>query len=72
MNKSYILEFFKYNHLPFHLAEVSRPFGELAEQLGKEFSYFIDSDADEELYQCLRKLLEAKDCAVRAALMRKM
>jgi hypothetical protein len=58
-----LLRFFEYEHLPPHLSGVSRPFHELAHRL-------VDQGLDgPELTVCLRKLLEAKDCAVRAALL---
>lgn len=53
--------FFAYDHLPLHLAAVSRPFADLADEILAELP---DSA---ELTAGLRKLLEAKDCAVRAA-----
>jgi hypothetical protein len=60
-NIAHVLQFFAYDHLPERLAEVSAPFGELAERLasGAETT---------ETTVALRKLLEAKDAAVRAAL----
>lgn len=58
----YLLQFFKYEHLPEHLQNVSRPFGELAKEI-------VDTLPDNpERTTALRKLLEAKDCAVRALL----
>ena len=58
-----ILRFFTYSHLPEHLQALSRPFGELAyEMAGRPGGYSAEVDAG------LRKLLEAKDCFVRAAL----
>jgi hypothetical protein len=54
-----LIQFFDYDHLPEHLAMVSRPFHTLAHDLAGE----LDGP---ELTVCLRKLLEAKDCAVRA------
>lgn len=54
-----ILEHFKYEHLPPELQEVSKPFCEMAHELAKKTS-------GPETTTCLRKLLEAKDCAVRA------
>jgi hypothetical protein len=60
-NTAALLEFFKSDHLPEHLAKVSAPFGTLARQVAER------SDGPE-VTACLRKLLEAKDCAVRAAL----
>ena len=62
MPEQYLLQFFKYDHLPEHLQAVSKPFGDLAFQ--------IDSTLpnNPEKTTALRKLLEAKDCAVRALL----
>jgi hypothetical protein len=55
-----ILQFFTYGHLPEHLKLVSRPFCMLAEGI-------VDSvPANPERTVALRKLLEAKDAAVRA------
>ena len=59
-----IMKFFKYDHLPFTLAEVSKPFCELAHWMEASLP-----DTDERTAG-LRKLLEAKDCAVRAELER--
>lgn len=53
-----ILRHFTYDHLPTQLAEVSR---DLAHKLADRFE-------GAELTTALRKLLEAKDCAVRAAI----
>lgn len=54
-----LLEHFTTDHLPPHLAAISRPFGDLA--------HLVASTTDgAETTVCLRKLLEAKDCAVRA------
>ena len=58
---SAILVFFTYEHLPPALAEISRPFCTLAEDLAEKLE-------GPELTVALRKLLESKDCAVRAAL----
>lgn len=57
-----MLKWFKYDHLPAHLQEISKPFGELAERLVSEIS------PGPERTVALRKLLEAKDAAVRAKL----
>jgi hypothetical protein len=55
-----LLQFFTYAHLPAHLQDVSKPFGDLARTL-------VDTLPDNnERSAGLRKLLEAKDCAVRA------
>lgn len=58
-----VLQFFAYAHLPEHLQEVSRPFAELANHL-------LTLPRNPERTVALRKLLEAKDCAVRAMLFR--
>lgn len=57
-----IMQFFAYNHLPQNLAEVSMPFGLLAEEIVKNLP------RNPERTVALRKLLEAKDAAVRAKL----
>lgn len=57
-----MLQFFAYAHLPEHLQTISRPFGELAEHMVKTLPRNPERTAG------LRKLLEAKDCAVRAQL----
>lgn len=53
--------YFTYTHLPPKLQTVSRHFAITADLL---LEWFPDSP---ELTTCLRKLLEAKDCAVRCA-----
>jgi len=57
-----MLQFFEYEHLPERLQAVSRPFGELATGL------VATLPRNPERTVALRKLLEAKDCAVRAVL----
>lgn len=57
-----LLQFFAYEHLPPHLQTVSKPFGDLARSLVES----LPSNAERTV--ALRKLLEAKDCAVRALL----
>lgn len=57
-----MMQFFEYRHLPPHLQEISKPFGELAELI------VTTLPANAERTAGLRKLLEAKDCAVRAKL----
>lgn len=56
----YTLQFFSYEHLPPKLQDVSRPFCTLA-------SHVAMGPMNIETLACLRRLLEAKDCAVRAA-----
>lgn len=57
-----MLQFFAYSHLPPHLQEISKPFGDLAQQIVETLP------ANAERTAGLRKLLEAKDCIVRAKL----
>jgi len=57
-----LMQWFAYEHLPEALQTVSRPFGQLAQQMCDTLP------ANPELVAGLRKLLEAKDCAVRAQL----
>jgi soluble cytochrome b562 len=53
---------FDYAHLPAHLQEVSKPVGELAKLMKEALPDSAEKSAG------LRKLLEAKDCFVRAKL----
>ena len=57
-----LLHFFKYAHLPAHLQEHSKPLCDLALHMAETLPQ------NAELTTGLRKLLEAKDCFVRAAL----
>lgn len=59
-----MMQFFAYEHLPEHLAAVSKPFGVLARDITKRLPRSAERTV------ALRKLLESKDCAVRAALMK--
>lgn len=59
----YLMQFFEYSHLPEFLQEASKPFRELAEKI-------CELPSNPEQTTALRKLLEAKDCAVRAKLMK--
>jgi hypothetical protein len=59
-----MLQFFSYDHLPPHLQTVSKAFGELAAEIAETLP------RNPERTVALRKLLEAKDCAVRAVLYR--
>ena len=60
-----LLGFFGYEHLPAHLQAISRPFHALAHRIAWKHR---DSAHGAEVTVALRKLLEAKDAAVRAAL----
>jgi hypothetical protein len=57
-----IMQYFTYGHLSKQLQSVSMPIAELAEQMDKELPDCAEKSAG------LRKLLEAKDCFVRARL----
>lgn len=57
-----ILQFFAYEHLPPHLQAISKPFCDAAHDLAANLP------RNPERTVCLRKLLEAKDAGVRAAL----
>lgn len=57
-----ILQFFAWGHLPLHLQIISQPFEGLAALV------VAGCPRNPERTVALRKLLEAKDCAVRAAL----
>tara|TARA_A100001391_G_scaffold175239_2_gene138012 strand:+ start:602 stop:814 length:213 start_codon:yes stop_codon:yes gene_type:complete len=62
MDNERLLKFFKYAHLPVHLQDVSRPFCVLATTVAESI------EPGPERSVALRKLLEAKDAAVRAHL----
>ncbi len=57
-----IMKYFEYAHLPEHLQVISEPVGELANMMDQNLPDGSEKSAG------LRKLLEAKDCFVRAAL----
>lgn len=57
-----ILKYFEFEHLPPDLQAFSKPLGELAHKLDADLPDCAEKSAG------LRKLLEAKDCFVRAAL----
>lgn len=57
-----ILKFFEYEHLPAKLKAVSAPICDLARLMDTSLPDCAEKSAG------LRKLLEAKDCLVRAAL----
>lgn len=69
-----ILQFFSYEHLPPHLQAVSRPFCDLARLIvaqgempeGTPVQFPLPRNPERTV--ALRKLLEAKDAAVRALL----
>ena len=62
MSNNQIIKYFGYSHLPEHLQKISKPLGELAELMDQTLPDGAEKSAG------LRKLLEAKDCFVRANL----
>jgi hypothetical protein len=62
MNKNPIMKHFAYGHLPESLQKVSKPICDLAHKVNQELPDSAEKQAG------LRKLLEAKDCLVRASL----
>ena len=76
MSADHILQFFAHEHLPPHLAAVSRPFCELAHAIvsgdniveSGSVTFGPPLPRNPERTVALRKLLESKDAAVRAAL----
>jgi hypothetical protein len=56
----HVLQFFAYDHLPPDLQAFSKPFHDLAHQMADSLP------PNQETTVGLRKLLEAKDCMVRA------
>lgn len=62
----HLIQFFAYTHLPAHLQNVSQPFCALANEMLASLPR-----NNPESTVAMRKLLEAKDCAVRAVLSRK-
>lgn len=60
-----IEQFFAYEHLPESLQVISKPFGELARNI------VTSLPRNAERSTALRKLLEAKDAAVRAQLFKR-
>lgn len=58
----FLMQFFEYEHLPEDLQQVSRPFHDLACVVS------IQLPENQQKHACLQKLVEAKDCAVRANL----
>lgn len=59
----HVLNFFAYSHLPTHLQVISKDFYDLAIKTAQR------APQNPETTVALRKLLEAKDAAVRAALL---
>lgn len=57
----HVLQFFNYSHLPDELQKIAAPFAALADTVAQ-------GPGNPETTVALRKLLEAKDAAVRAVL----
>jgi hypothetical protein len=57
-----LLQFFQYEHLKPHLQTISKPFSDLAHEIAATLPLNAESTT------AMRKLMEAKDCAVRAML----
>lgn len=62
VNNEALIQFFAYEHLPERLQLISKPFGDLATYIVAQLP------KNPERTTALRKLLEAKDCAVRASI----
>ena len=62
INRYSILQYFVYNHLPQYLQDVSKQYHDLAFKMAD----LLPNNAETAV--ALRKLLESKDAAVRAAL----
>lgn len=65
MKEHYLLQFFKYEHLPEKLKAKSKPFSDLAKII------IETTPSNPEQTAGLRKLLEAKDCIVRSMIFEK-
>ncbi|MDN3441060.1 hypothetical protein QL898_05405 [Psychrobacter sp. APC 3279] len=61
-HQSPIMQYFSYDHLPQHLLYTSKPICDLAKQMDEALPPSAEKSAG------LRKMLEAKDCFVRASL----
>ena len=57
-----ILRYFEYTHLPKDLADVGKEFHALAHSISRNLPDCLERSIS------LRKLLEAKDCAIRSVL----
>lgn len=62
MMKNPIMKYFEYSHLPLKLQKTSQPFWQVAKEMDATLQDGPEKSAG------LRKMLEAKDCFVRAAL----
>lgn len=64
--EEHIIQFFAYEHLPLALQLISRPFCDLARNIVAADGNGLALPRNPERTVALRKLLEAKDAAVRA------
>jgi hypothetical protein len=62
--RNWAAQMFQYNHLPDHLQAISKPFGDLALQIIDTLPPNVERTA------ALRSLLQSKDAAVRAMLLK--
>lgn len=60
------MRWFKHDHLPQHLQTIVKPFADLAARSVEAVPH--NNESNPEIQAGLRKLLEAKDCFVRARL----
>lgn len=68
-NVQNLLRYFGYVHLPPNLQSISKPFSDTANVIVDNYIEATEADGElnmAELVVGLRKLLEAKDCVVRA------
>ena len=65
IENEYMEQFFTYSHLPVNLQQISKPFCDLAKFIIEKLP------RNPERTVALRKLLESKDAAVRAAIIHK-
>jgi hypothetical protein len=61
-----VMKYFAYEHLPEELQKISKSCSDLAEEIYNIMESDIFGVNEDEWYEGLRKLLEAKDCFVRA------
>lgn len=66
ISKFPILRYFGYNHLPPNLQDSSKPFCDLAFAIAEEYMSVNDIVKLNQVDIGLQKLMEAKDCIVRA------
>lgn len=60
MNTHYLTQFFEYRHLSPNMQAICKPFAYLVQSL-------LELPDNPERTHCIRKVLEARDCAMRAS-----